>query len=83
MEGFQVMTALEAAERGDVFITVTGNTRRPDPPSTSTRMKDGAILANAGHFDVEIDLGGARAASRRPPRRCARSSRSTRSTGAA
>jgi adenosylhomocysteinase len=55
MEGFGVMPALDAAERGDVFVTVTG------APKVLTRqhferMKDGALLANAGHFDVEIDL---------------------------
>ena len=50
MSGFRVMTASEAAEAGDVFITVTGN-------------KDGAILANSGHFDVEIDLAALRAIS--------------------
>ncbi len=55
MEGFEVMPALEAAERGDVFVTVTGAPavlRREH----FERMKDGAVLANAGHFDVEIDL---------------------------
>ena len=56
MEGFQVMTALRAAERGDIFITVTGNTAVLSTEHFE-RMKDGAILANAGHFDVEIDLG--------------------------
>jgi len=55
MEGFQVMTALLAAERGDIFITVTGNTAVLTTEHLE-RMKDGAILANAGHFDVEIDL---------------------------
>ena len=56
MEGFQVMTALRAAERGDIFVTVTGNTAVLTTEHME-RMKDGAILANAGHFDVEIDLG--------------------------
>jgi adenosylhomocysteinase len=60
MEGFEVMPSLAAAERGDVFITVTG------VPAVLgrehfERMKDGAVLANAGHFDVEIDLGALRA----------------------
>jgi adenosylhomocysteinase len=55
MEGFEVMPSLEAARRGDIFITVTG------APAVLGRahfeaMKDGAVLANAGHFDVEIDL---------------------------
>ncbi len=55
MEGYQVMTADEAARVGDIFITVTGNLHvlREDQFG---RMKDGAILANAGHFDVEIDI---------------------------
>lgn len=55
MEGFEVMPSLDAASRGDIFITVTG------VPGVLGRehflkMKDGAVLANAGHFDVEIDL---------------------------
>ena len=55
MEGFAVMPALEAAARGDVFITVTGV---PDVLRGEHfyRMKDGAVLANAGQFDVEISL---------------------------
>jgi adenosylhomocysteinase len=55
MAGYEVMPALQAAERGDLFVTVTGSTgvlRREH----FERMKDGALLANAGHFDVEIDL---------------------------
>jgi adenosylhomocysteinase len=55
MEGFDVMPALDAAERGDVFVTVTGN-RDVLRREHFERMKDGAILANAGHFDVEISL---------------------------
>ena len=55
MAGYQVMPALEAAERGDVFVTVTGS-RRVLRGEHFARMKDGAILANAGHFDVELDL---------------------------
>src|SRR5207248_3994493 len=45
----------EAAERGDVFVTVTGS-RRVLRGEHFARMKDGAIMANAGHFDVELDL---------------------------
>ena len=67
MEGFEVMTALQAAERGDIFITVTGNTAVLTTEHFE-RMKDGAILANAGHFDVEIDLARARAPRGRPAR---------------
>ncbi|MDX6640727.1 MAG: adenosylhomocysteinase, partial [Solirubrobacteraceae bacterium] len=55
MEGFDVMPALEAAARGDVFITVTGVPRVLSAEHFA-RMKDGATLANAGHFDVEIDI---------------------------
>jgi adenosylhomocysteinase len=55
MAGYEVMPALEAAERGDVFVTVTGS-RRVLRGEHFARMKDGAILANAGHFDVELDL---------------------------
>ena len=55
MAGYEVMPALEAAERGDVFITVTGS-RRVLRREHFERMKDGALLANAGHFDVELDL---------------------------
>jgi adenosylhomocysteinase len=55
MAGYQVMPALQAAERGDVFVTVTGS-RRVLRGEHFARMKDGAILANAGHFDVELDL---------------------------
>ncbi len=55
MAGYDVMPALEAAQRGDVFVTVTGS-RRVLRREHFERMKDGALLANAGHFDVEIEL---------------------------
>jgi adenosylhomocysteinase len=55
MAGYEVMTSLQAAERGDVFVTVTGS-RRVLRGAHFERMKDGAVLANAGHFDVELDL---------------------------
>ncbi len=55
MEGYEVMGALAAAERGDVFVTVTGG-RDVLRREHFERMKDGAVLANAGHFDVEIRL---------------------------
>jgi adenosylhomocysteinase len=55
MEGYTVATADEAARIGDVFITVTGNLRVLRG-SHFEMMKDGAIMANAGHFDVELDL---------------------------
>ena len=76
MEGFEVMPALVAAERGDVFVTVTGNRDVLSRPHFE-RMKDGAVLANAGHFDVEIDLGALRAAATGRRARCCRSSRSS------
>jgi len=53
MDGCEVMPALEAAARGDVFITVTGGCGVLAREHFE-RMKDGAMLANAGHFDVEI-----------------------------
>lgn len=55
MEGYQVMSAADAARIGDLFITVTGNIHVLREEHFEA-MKDGAILANAGHFDVEIDL---------------------------
>ncbi|MDE0232498.1 MAG: adenosylhomocysteinase [bacterium] len=55
MDGFGLLTAREAASRGDIFITVTGN-RHVLSRDHLALMKDGAILANAGHFDVEIDV---------------------------
>jgi adenosylhomocysteinase len=54
MEGFQAMTMAEAAKIGDYFITLTGN-RDVIRGEHIDKMKDGAILANAGHFDVEIN----------------------------
>jgi adenosylhomocysteinase len=55
MEGYEVMGSLAAAERGDVFVTVTGG-RDVLRAEHFERMKDGVVLANAGHFDVEIRL---------------------------
>ena len=55
MQGFRVMPMTEAAKVGDVFITVTGN-RDVLREEHFLVMKDGAILANSGHFDVEIDV---------------------------
>jgi adenosylhomocysteinase len=54
MEGYEVMPSLEAAALGDVFVTVTGNRAVLSTPHFKA-MKDGALLCNAGHFDVEID----------------------------
>ena len=55
MEGYRVMTMLEAAKVGDIFITSTG-CKNIITAEHLREMKDGAILANAGHFDVEIDV---------------------------
>ena len=54
MEGYRVLPLLEAARIGDVFITVTGD-KGVIRGEHLERMKDGVLLANAGHFDVEID----------------------------
>jgi adenosylhomocysteinase len=56
-DGFEVMPMDEAAKIGDVFITATGNIRAVNLGHIF-KMKDGAVLANAGHFNVEIDVAG-------------------------
>jgi adenosylhomocysteinase len=61
-DGFDVLPALEAAEVGEVFITATGSTDVLCSPHFE-RMRDGAILANAGGVDVEIDVEGLRSSS--------------------
>ncbi|MCX8195103.1 MAG: adenosylhomocysteinase [Candidatus Micrarchaeota archaeon] len=53
-DGFRVMGMDEAAPIGDIFITATGNKNVIDAPHFS-KMKDGALLANAGHFNIEIN----------------------------
>ena len=55
MQGFRVMPIREAAKIGDFFVTVTGN-RTILTKEHFESMKDGAILANAGHFNIEIDV---------------------------
>ena len=57
MDGFEVMPMREAAKIGDMFVTVTGCSGVITPEHFET-MKDGAILTNAGHFDVEVDMAG-------------------------
>lgn len=57
MQGYQVMPMAEAARIGDVFITVTSN-RGALRREHFEVMKDGAILSNAGHFDIEVDVVG-------------------------
>lgn len=61
-DGFDVLPALEAAELGEVFVTATGS-RDVLREEHFERMRDGAILANAGGVDVEIDVAGLREAS--------------------
>ncbi len=56
MNGHRVLDGLAAAREGDVFITATGNIH-VFREEHFAEMKDGAIMANAGHFDVELDLG--------------------------
>ncbi|HIK37438.1 MAG TPA: adenosylhomocysteinase [Geminocystis sp. M7585_C2015_104] len=55
MDGFRVMPMIEAAKEGDVFVTVTGN-KHVIREEHFRVMKDGAIVCNSGHFDIEIDL---------------------------
>jgi adenosylhomocysteinase len=55
MDGFQVMLLIEAAKMGDIFITVSGGKNVIDKAHLKA-MKDGAILANSGHFNVEINI---------------------------
>ena len=57
MDGYEVMPMKEAAKLGDMFVTVTGCSGVITPEHFET-MKDGAILTNAGHFDVEVDMAG-------------------------
>ena len=55
MDGYQVMPILDASRVGDIFITATGDVKVIDGPSLE-HMKDGAILANSGHFNSEINI---------------------------
>ena len=57
MDGFRAMTMMEAAAIGDIFVTVTGDINVIDVHHFE-RMKDGAIVANSGHFNVEINIPG-------------------------
>jgi adenosylhomocysteinase len=61
MDGYQVLPVAEAAEVGDVFVTVTGN-RDALTVDHLAAMRPGAVVANAGHFDLEIDMAGLRRA---------------------
>lgn len=55
MDGFRVMPMSDAASQGDLFVTVTGN-KHVIRPEHFEVMKDGAMVCNSGHFDIEIDL---------------------------
>ena len=55
MDGFRVMSLVQAAPLGDIFVTITGDINVVDRHHLET-MKDGAILANSGHFNVELNL---------------------------
>jgi len=57
MDGFRVMKMKKAAKLGDIFITVTGN-KHVISTEHMKLMKDGAVMCNSGHFDLEIDLAG-------------------------
>ncbi len=57
MDGFRVMPMAEAAALGDLFVTVTGNKHVINTDHMGV-MKDGTVVANAGHFDLEIDVDG-------------------------
>jgi adenosylhomocysteinase len=57
MDGFRVMQMTDAAREGDVFVTVTGNHHVIDTPHFEV-MKNGAMVCNSGHFDVELNLVG-------------------------
>ncbi len=60
MDGFRVMPLIEAARESDIIVTVTGDKHVIDEPHLAA-LKDGCIIANAGHFDVEINLPSLRA----------------------
>jgi adenosylhomocysteinase len=63
MDGYRVMPMVEAAKIGDIFCTVTGDINVIDKPHFNV-MKDGAIVANSGHFNVEINIPALEAISR-------------------
>jgi len=66
MDGFEVMPMLDAAKVGDIFCTVTGDLNVIDGPHF-VAMKDGALVANSGHFNVEINIPALRAMSKSDP----------------
>ncbi len=68
MDGFRVLPMLQAAKEGDIFVTATGDINVIDEHHMAV-MKDGALLANSGHFDVEINKPALRALSIDDPKR--------------
>jgi adenosylhomocysteinase len=68
MDGFRVMPMMEAAPQGDIFITSTGDINVIDRRHFEV-MKDGAIVSNSGHFNVEINIPALEELSQHPPRR--------------
>jgi len=67
MDGFRVMPMMEAAPQGDIFVTATGDINVIDGCHFEV-MKDGAIVANSGHFNVEINIPALRAMAQEEPR---------------
>jgi len=67
MDGFEVMPMLEAAPKGDIFISATGDIHVIDGRHME-RMKDGALVSNSGHFNVEINIPALEAMSQGKPR---------------
>jgi adenosylhomocysteinase len=65
MDGFRVMPMSEASAIGDIFVTVTGN-RHVIDGAHFARMKDGAVVCNSGHFDLELNLVALREMSKPP-----------------
>jgi adenosylhomocysteinase len=68
MDGFRVMPMQQAAEFGDIFISATGDIHVIDIHHMEA-MKDGAIVANSGHFNVEINIPGLAEAATKPPKK--------------
>jgi len=68
MDGYQVMPMAEAAKVGDIFCTLTGDINVVDTHHFEA-MKDGAIVANSGHFNVEINIPGLQSMSTGEPKR--------------
>ena len=79
MDGYEVLP-MERAQRSSIFCTATGD-KHVIMSEHFERMKDGAILANTGHFNVEIDIPGCARSPRRPARLASSSRSSASATG--